>query len=73
MDRWMDGQIDGWIDKWMDGQVDGWIDEWMIGQIDGWIYKTKENGIISIGLGVLPGKMLLVRIIENNKIDGQVK
>ena len=32
MDRWMDGQVDGWTDgrkkcrTWVDGQLDGWMD-----------------------------------------------
>ena len=45
MDRWMDGQIDGWmvgwIGRWMDEQIDRWMDICrQIGvykQIDGWI------------------------------------
>ena len=33
MDRWMNGQTDGWMDGrgWMDGCVGGWMDEWING------------------------------------------
>ncbi len=31
------------------------------------------NSCYKIGSGALPGKMLLVRIIENNKIDAYFK
>ena len=35
MDGWMD---DGWMDRWVDGQMSGWIDGWMDdGWTDGWM------------------------------------